>query len=401
MPLNPGDILFTSILTDSEPGSSPATDAFSIVSTTTIGAGEVITFHAPEATSNATFTYTVGPDGLSPGDRVTFQEQGNSVNVIHDPSYASSTLPTGLSVTGTGSWAIAEEDSLVAGSNGQAIAAINMENPWDTDFGSTGLLRTLMDQAIANNTPSPAVENLTAASNNFGNAMFSGTHINGINDPSNWSFNATPQDHSNPDVGGTTYASQDTNIVVCFVEGTLIATPAGEVRVEELRTGDRILNAGGEPVSVKWIGHQTVSTVFGPAERLRPVRFAAGSLGDGLPHDDLTVTADHGMLVGGVICHAGALVNGTTITRVPLAEMGESYTVYHIETEEHEIILANGAPAETFIDNVSRRVFDNYAEFEALYGDVPEMDELPYPRAMSARQVPGRIRVKLAGKVVA
>ena len=127
-----------------------------------------------------------------------------------------------------------------------------------------------------------------------------------------------------------------------------------------------------------------------------PVRFSAGSLGDGLPHTDLTVTADHGMLVDGVICHAGALVNGETITRVPLVEMGESYTVYHVETEAHEIILANGAPAETFIDNVSRRVFDNYAEFEALYGDVPEMEELPLPRAMSARQVPDRIRARLS-----
>ena len=78
--------------------------------------------------------------------------------------------------------------------------------------------------------------------------------------------------------------------------------------------------------------------------------------------------------------------------------MGESYTVYHVETEAHEVILANGAPAETFIDNVSRRAFDNYAEFEALYGDVPEMEELPYPRAMSARQVPGAIRAWLAGK---
>jgi hypothetical protein len=124
-------------------------------------------------------------------------------------------------------------------------------------------------------------------------------------------------------------------------------------------------------------------------------------LGDGLPNADLTVTADHGMLVDGVICHAGALVNGETIRRVPLAEMGETYTVFHIETEAHEIILANGAPAETFIDNVSRRAFDNYAEFEALYGDVPEMEELPYPRAMSARQVPGRIVAKLAGKAVA
>jgi hypothetical protein len=81
--------------------------------------------------------------------------------------------------------------------------------------------------------------------------------------------------------------------------------------------------------------------------------------------------------------------------------MGETYTVYHIETEEHEIILANGAPAETFIDNVSRRAFDNYAEFEALYGDVPEMQELPYPRAMSARQVPAHIQQSLAGKQVA
>ncbi|WP_306046502.1 Hint domain-containing protein [Nioella sp. MMSF_3534] len=178
----------------------------------------------------------------------------------------------------------------------------------------------------------------------------------------------------------------------CFLAGAMIATPAGEVAVETLEMGDQILTTEGHAVLVKWIGRQTVSTRFGPAERLMPVRFAAGSLGDGLPHSDLTVTADHGMLVDGVICHAGALVNGTTITRVPLAEMGETYTVYHIETEEHEIILANGAPAETFIDNVSRRAFDNYSEFEALYSDVPEMEELPYPRAMSARQVPARIR---------
>ena len=152
----------------------------------------------------------------------------------------------------------------------------------------------------------------------------------------------------------------------------------------------------GRSVPVKWIGRQTVSTRFGPAERLMPVRFAAGALGQGLPHADLTVTADHGMLVEGVICHAGALVNGGTITRVPLAQMGKTYTVYHVETENHEIILANGAPAETFIDNAGRRAFDNYAEFEALYGEVPEMQELPYPCAMSARQVPDRIRATLA-----
>ena len=250
---------------------------------------------------------------------------------------------------------------------------------------------------------------MDAVDNYFGFASYTGftIEING-NDYAvfeSGGFYYVPYDPSFDDLSslnGTsvtqpfTNAGDDAVVVNCFLAGTSIATVAGEVAVETLSIGDTVLNADGAEVAVKWIGRQTVKTMFKPAERVAPVRFAAGSLGEGLPLSDLTVTADHGMLVDGVICHAGALVNGTTITRVPMEEMGETYTVYHIETEAHEIILANGAPAETFIDNVSRRVFDNFAEFEALYGDVPEMDELPYPRAMSARQVPAHI-VRLLG----
>ena len=101
------------------------------------------------------------------------------------------------------------------------------------------------------------------------------------------------------------------------------------------------------------------------------------------------------MLVDGVLCEAGALVNGTTITHVPLSEFGESYTVYHVETEAHEIILANGAPTETFVDNVSRRAFDNFAQFERLHGETPEMKELSYPRASNVRHLPARIKRRL------
>ena len=210
------------------------------------------------------------------------------------------------------------------------------------------------------------------------------------------------------------------SFTVCFFPGTLIATPSGERKVEELVSGDPVLvgDLGAVPanwiarigrkfrlwlgfaraVPVKWIGRQTISTHFGPAERLMPVRFAVGSLGGGqtlLPHSDLTVTADHAMLVDGVLCEAGALVNGTTITRVPLSEFGESYTVYHVETEAHEIVFANGVPSETFIDNISRRTFDNIAEFEAVHGDQPEMKELPYPRASNVRHLPVRIKARL------
>ena len=210
-----------------------------------------------------------------------------------------------------------------------------------------------------------------------------------------WVAAGSPEEirlHFSNSGSGITSTARDIDVSLCFAAGSLIATPAGEVAVETLKIGDVIRTADGGDVAVKWMGVQKVSTIFTPPERLRLIRFAAGSLGNGLPHSDLTVTTDHAMLVDGVLCNASALVNGATITRVPLAEMGADYTVFHIETEAHEIILANGAPAETFIDNVSRRVFDNYAEYQALYGEETEMQELPLPRATSARQLPASLR---------
>ena len=188
-----------------------------------------------------------------------------------------------------------------------------------------------------------------------------------------------------------------TDPLTCFLAGTRIATPMGEVAVETLAVGDLVLTADGRCVPVKWIGRQTLSTRFGMSEGRRPVSIAAGALGNGWPVRDLRVTADHALLIDGVLVHAGALVNGTSIRRIEPAELGERFTVYHIETENHDVVLAEGAPAETFIDNVSRQRLDNYAEFEALYGAAPEpMEELPQPRAMSARQVPRAIRERIA-----
>ena len=48
---------------------------------------------------------------------------------------------------------------------------------------------------------------------------------------------------------------------------------------------------------------------------------------------------------------------------------------------------------------MTRRRFDNYAEYEALFGshaDFEAMAERDEPRAMSARQLPPRIRARLA-----
>ncbi len=185
------------------------------------------------------------------------------------------------------------------------------------------------------------------------------------------------------------------NYTVCFLAGTLIATPAGERPVEMIAAGDLVLTADGRAAPVRWVGRQTVVTLFADPLRTFPVRIAAGALGDGLPTRDLFVSPDHALLLDDVLVQAGALVNGTTITRVEA--MPDRFTYFHVELEDHALILAEGTPAESFVDNVTRRRFDNFAEFEALFAEVPATTaEFDAPRIKSARQLPRALRERIA-----
>jgi hypothetical protein len=182
----------------------------------------------------------------------------------------------------------------------------------------------------------------------------------------------------------------------CFLAGTLIATPAGDRPVETLAVGDPVTTADERSVPVRWVGRRTVVSAFGPGPEQAPVEIAADAFGPGLPARPLRLTADHALLVDGVLVQAGALV-GTAARRLTAAELGERYTVYHVETEAHGLILAEGVAAETFLDTVTRRRFDNAAEYEALYGAaVPAIDEMGLPRVKSARQLPQALRARLA-----
>ncbi|MEE4173087.1 MAG: Hint domain-containing protein [Xanthomonadales bacterium] len=186
-----------------------------------------------------------------------------------------------------------------------------------------------------------------------------------------------------------------TPLAVCFAAGTLIATPTGERTVETLEIGDLVKTQGGQAVPVKWIGRQTLSKFFTPHERLTPVRVKAGTLGDGVPHTDLLLTADHALIIEGLAINAGALVNGVTVVRDPIDSLPDRVTYYHVETEGHEVILANGTPAETYVDYVQRRAFDNYAEYVELYGEDRTIVEMPLPRISAARHVPESLRARL------
>jgi len=171
----------------------------------------------------------------------------------------------------------------------------------------------------------------------------------------------------------------------CFSRGTGISTPNGQRAVETLAIGDEVLNVDGKAVAVKWVGRQTLSSFTARLSGELPVCISAGALGNGLPHRDLLVSPGHALLVDGALVNASALVNGTSIVKLQAWQGDVEY--FHIETEAHEVILAEGAAAETFIDSVSRERFDNYAEYLALYPNAPAMVELDLPRVTHARQL--------------
>ncbi|MCP9835386.1 MULTISPECIES: Hint domain-containing protein [unclassified Cyanobium] len=183
-------------------------------------------------------------------------------------------------------------------------------------------------------------------------------------------------------------AVDDTSIIICFAAGTLIATPDGERMVETLAIGDLILTTDGREVPVRWMGRQTRQKLFTPERSYAPVRVRAGALAVGVPHTDLILTGDHALIIDDLAINASALVNGTTITFEPMADLADKITYWHIETEGHEEILANGAPTETFVDYVGRRSFDNHQEYLDLYGCERIIPEMTRPRVSSRRQLP-------------
>ncbi len=172
-------------------------------------------------------------------------------------------------------------------------------------------------------------------------------------------------------------APADTNIrgiafaptIACYCSGTMISALAGEQAVEDLRIGDILLTARGEQRPIKWIGRRSYAGRFLAANPgIKPIRFRAGSLGGGLPQRDLLVSPDHAMFLHGILVPAKALVNGGTIRQ----EHGlDRVDYYHVELDSHDIILAEGAASETFLDDDSRGMFHNAAEYAALYPDAP------------------------------
>jgi Hint domain len=161
----------------------------------------------------------------------------------------------------------------------------------------------------------------------------------------------------------------------CFLRGTKIRTTEGERKIEDLAIGDLLPTMFGGLCPVQWIGHYSYkkSDPSKPwAESARPVRIARSALAPNVPRADLYVTAAHSLLIDGVLVPAVLLINGTTITRYE--PEGHEAEFFHVKLESHDVIYAEGAPAETLLNVEESAV--NFAEYFRLYG-MPTSEETP------------------------
>ena len=145
-------------------------------------------------------------------------------------------------------------------------------------------------------------------------------------------------------------------VAPCFRLGTTIATTRGDVPVEHLEAGDIVHTEAGEIQPVRWIGHRAIDCRRHPKpELVWPVRVAVNAFGPDRPRRDLWLSPDHAVYERGVLVPIKLLINGGTIAQVPV----DKVTYYHVELARHDVILAEGLPAESYLDTGNRRMFEN------------------------------------------
>lgn len=175
-------------------------------------------------------------------------------------------------------------------------------------------------------------------------------------------------------------------VVPCFTPGTLIATATGEVPVEGLRPGDRVITRDNGIRPIEWIGRCPVGFKdMARAPHLAPIRIAAGALGDGLPERDMMLSPNHRVLVSNdrtslyfdereVFVAAKHLVDHRAVRTAEPVQM----TYIHFMCDAHEVVLSNGAWTESFqptdrglkgVGNAQRQeLFELFPELETDAG---------------------------------
>ena len=140
--------------------------------------------------------------------------------------------------------------------------------------------------------------------------------------------------------------------VLCFAEGTMISCPGGERAIETLAAGSVVLTSSGHERVIRFVGRRMMDLSGDPSNA--PVVIPAGAVGDGIPSRDLRLSPEHAVVLEGVLIPVRSLI-GDVVTQEDVAQV----TYYHIQLDDHDIVLAEGMPCETLLNTDDPSDFDN------------------------------------------
>ncbi|MBL4915795.1 Hint domain-containing protein [Szabonella alba] len=164
------------------------------------------------------------------------------------------------------------------------------------------------------------------------------------------------------------------NSIPCFVAGTMILTPGGEVPVESLCPGDLVVTQDEGPRPLRWIGQRCVAAEGAFA----PVEIAAGTFG---PHRRLRVSPQHRILVRDslaellfgeteVLIAARHLVNGRSVRQ----RAGGTVDYVHLLFDRHQIVFSEGLATESFLPGTQVADLFEAEAMDEICALFPELD---------------------------
>jgi hypothetical protein len=179
----------------------------------------------------------------------------------------------------------------------------------------------------------------------------------------------------------TATALERITFLACFLAGTRITTQRGAVPVEALGESDLVLTQSGTFRPVRWIGHRRIDTSRHPdPTAVLPIRIVRDAFAPCVPSCDLLLSPDHAVWVDGLLVPIRLLVNGATI----IQDKSVSRPLYfHVELDQHDILLADGMLAESYLDTGNRSVFENGGSPVVLHPDLAKTDEQGRREALS------------------
>ena len=145
-------------------------------------------------------------------------------------------------------------------------------------------------------------------------------------------------------------------VIACFTPGTKIATQRGEILVENLLAGNKVVTRDNGIQEIRWIGQKKIDwRIMATNSHLKPILVRQGSLGNDLPERDLMVSPNHRVLVAKertalqfdeseVLVAAKHLIGGISVRSID--SIGTTYI--HFMCDRHEVVLSDGIWTESF-----------------------------------------------------